>query len=156
MVIKPCPKYSVFRNDLHRELVSCIYRFWLSLEFCFVFMYFDGFWISRRDKNMQKGRTEFIDLVKLFTLLRRWTLGLAKTVHVYLVRNCSWLVRRKEQTYFDQRLCHFQEMLSTLRFRALLMPVYNSLIRDAVFVIQDLNTEHHQIILHPKYNKNLP
>ena len=49
-------------------------------------------------------------------------------------------------SHLDQRLCRFQKVLSALRFRALLMPVYDSLIRNAVCVVQDLNAELHQII----------
>lgn len=44
----------------------------------------------------------------------------------------------KGDTYLDQRFRDFQEMLLSLRLSSFLMPVDDSLIRDAVFVIQNL------------------
>jgi hypothetical protein len=69
-------------------------------------------------------------------------------------KNCTYVViqklrlltRLEKRAHLDQWLSPFQKVLSALRFRALLMPVYNSLIRYAVFVIQDLNAKLHQII----------
>lgn len=98
--------------------------------------------LSRYFTNINNARDGSPSLVILVLVIASLLL---EELHTQL-KSREKLGCRMAMTYLDKRLGGLEEVLPSLGLRALLVPVYDGLIRDTVFVVQNLQhaNEYHR------------